>query len=93
MKINQKPLLVLVVLSLSIIVPFASGLPRHEDPANLIGENADPGLLFQLYGFIYDHVALENFSDASYWLSWAEEVYAPNALETTVTRFNMLTAL
>lgn len=66
----------------------ADTLPRHLDPQTLGSQLPDVGSLNNLYGLMFNRIALGDFSGAISWLDLAKLVYTPSSAEYQIARYN-----
>ena len=82
-------LVVCLLLVLQFVVPVgADTLPRHQDPQTLGPQPPDVGSLFDLYGFVFNMTAAENYTGAVNWLDWARLVYTSPGSESLIDLYN-----
>jgi hypothetical protein len=79
----------LLVLSVFGVAPArADTLPRHQDPQTLGPQLPDVSSLFDLYGFVFNLTASEDFSGAVGWLNMAKLVYTTPDAQYLIDRYN-----
>ena len=82
-------MVVCLLLVLQFVVPVvADTLPRHQDPQTLGPQPPDVGSLFNLYGFVFNMTAAENYTGAVSWLDWARLVYTTPGSESLIDGYN-----
>ena len=71
-----------------VVTARADSLPRHQDPQTLGPQLPDMSSLFDLYGFVFNLTAAEDFSGAVGWLNLAKLVYTTPDSDYLINRYN-----